>query len=158
MIDPMCLTACSRVSLRCSSYHGDPLNWDQPFTVSASCDECNAAPQHIHFSWILYVVDASSKPIADGKKGRFAFGWQPSLNRKYQTPFFSSSPVLLHGRSQPSGCRHGATLASDLSNSSFTRNLCPSGWGCVWKSREKAGRTRQEKWDGGGEEANSRCF
>lgn len=69
MMDFVCLAACSRVSLRYSQYHGDPLNWDQPFTVSASCDECNAAPQHVRFSWMLYLVDVSSKPTGEGNKG-----------------------------------------------------------------------------------------
>lgn len=78
------------MSVRCSRCRGDQLNWDQPFTVSASCDECNAAPQHSCFSWSLYLVDASSKPVVEGdKRGRFARGRQQCQDRKPHRPFYS---------------------------------------------------------------------
>lgn len=88
--DGCCVSDCSKVSLRCSQCRADRLNWDQPFAVSASCDECNAAPQHIRFSWSLYLVDVSSKPVVEGnKRERFACGRQQRQNRKPHIPFYS---------------------------------------------------------------------
>lgn len=69
-----CIVHSSKVSLRCSQRRGDQLNWDQPFTVSASCDQCDAAPRQIHFSWSLYLVQAASKPVLEGNKDEICTG------------------------------------------------------------------------------------
>lgn len=87
------MSDCSKVSLRCSQCRGDQLNWDQPFAVSASCDQCNAAPQHIRFSWSLYLVDASSKPVVEGNKR--LVGRQQRHKRKPPQTF----PLLFQSRS-----------------------------------------------------------
>lgn len=54
--------------MSCSQCQGDRVNWDQPFTISALCEGCDAAPQHIWYSWSLYLVNASSKPVLEGKR------------------------------------------------------------------------------------------
>ncbi|KAK5603956.1 hypothetical protein CRENBAI_025392, partial [Crenichthys baileyi] len=44
---------------------GDRVNWDQSFTVSAVCEDCNIRSELIHYAWSLYLVNASSKPIIE---------------------------------------------------------------------------------------------
>lgn len=43
------------------------MNWDQSFSVSALCEDCDVSPQHIQYTWSLYLVNASSRPVIEGK-------------------------------------------------------------------------------------------
>lgn len=52
----------------CSQCQEDRLGWDQPFTVSAWCEGCDLAPERTKYSWSLYLVNASSKPAAEGPR------------------------------------------------------------------------------------------
>ncbi|KAE8279963.1 Polycystic kidney disease 1 like 1 Protein abecobe [Larimichthys crocea] len=44
---------------------GDEVNWDQSFSVSALCEGCGIPPKDIQYTWSLYLVNASSKPVID---------------------------------------------------------------------------------------------
>ncbi|MED6272789.1 hypothetical protein CHARACLAT_000309 [Characodon lateralis] len=55
-------SASSEAFLTCQ---GDHVNWDQTFTVSAVCEDCNIHSELIHYAWSLYLVNASSKPIIE---------------------------------------------------------------------------------------------
>lgn len=44
------------------------MNWDQSFSVSALCEGCDISPRYIQYTWSLYLVNASSKPVIEGKK------------------------------------------------------------------------------------------
>lgn len=61
------LFLCRKAYVLCSQCQGDSVHWDQSFTISALCDGCNVAPEHIQFTWSLYLVNASSKPLLEGK-------------------------------------------------------------------------------------------
>uniref|UniRef100_A0A3B5BJT4 Polycystin 1 like 1, transient receptor potential channel interacting n=1 Tax=Stegastes partitus TaxID=144197 RepID=A0A3B5BJT4_9TELE len=54
-----------RVSVSCSRCQGDRVSWDQTFSVSATCEGCNIPAEHVQYSWSLYVVNASSKPVTE---------------------------------------------------------------------------------------------
>ncbi|XP_034038147.1 polycystic kidney disease 1 like 1-like [Thalassophryne amazonica] len=54
-----------KVSVDCPECEGDKVNWDQGFSVSASCDDCKVSPKQIQFTWSLYLVNTSSKPVRD---------------------------------------------------------------------------------------------
>lgn len=40
------------------------MNWNERFSITAACESC---PINISYSWKLYLVNASSKSIPDGK-------------------------------------------------------------------------------------------
>ncbi|XP_034562845.1 polycystic kidney disease 1 like 1 [Notolabrus celidotus] len=52
-----------KVSVHCSRCHGEQLNWDESFSVSSTCEGC--ASENVQYSWSLYLVNASSKPVTD---------------------------------------------------------------------------------------------
>ncbi|KAA8580858.1 hypothetical protein FQN60_013816 [Etheostoma spectabile] len=54
-----------KVSVHCPQCQGDQLNWDQSFSVSALCEGCDISPKYIQYTWSLYLVNASSKPVIE---------------------------------------------------------------------------------------------
>ncbi|KAG8009401.1 Polycystic kidney disease 1 like 1 [Nibea albiflora] len=54
-----------KVSVYCPRCQGDEVNWDQSFSVSALCESCGILPKDIQYTWSLYLVNASSKPVID---------------------------------------------------------------------------------------------
>ncbi|XP_068438427.1 polycystin-1-like protein 1 [Clinocottus analis] len=54
-----------KVSVYCPQCQGDLVNWHQPFSVSALCEDCDISPKFIQYTWSLYLVNASSKPIIE---------------------------------------------------------------------------------------------
>ncbi|XP_041670635.1 LOW QUALITY PROTEIN: polycystic kidney disease 1 like 1 [Cheilinus undulatus] len=54
-----------RVSVYCSQCEGDHLNWDQSFSVSAMCEGCDISSEYVWYSWSLFLVNASSKPVIE---------------------------------------------------------------------------------------------
>uniref|UniRef100_A0A3Q1IV35 Polycystic kidney disease 1b n=1 Tax=Anabas testudineus TaxID=64144 RepID=A0A3Q1IV35_ANATE len=54
-----------KVSLYCPQCSGDQVNWDQPFSVTAKCEDCGVSSDMIQYSWRLYLVNASSKPVTE---------------------------------------------------------------------------------------------
>ncbi|XP_078019104.1 polycystin-1-like protein 1 [Epinephelus lanceolatus] len=54
-----------KVSVYCPQCHGDRVNWDQSFSVSAWCEGCDISPEYIQYTWSLYVVNVSSKPAIE---------------------------------------------------------------------------------------------
>ncbi|XP_054863310.1 polycystic kidney disease 1 like 1-like [Amphiprion ocellaris] len=54
-----------RMSVSCPECHGDHVSWDQTFSVTAMCEDCNIPAEHIQYSWSVYVVNASSKPVTE---------------------------------------------------------------------------------------------
>ncbi|KAM4719111.1 polycystin-1-like protein 1 [Anableps anableps] len=54
-----------KVSVFCHQCQGDCVNWDQSFSISALCEDCNIRSELIQYTWSLYLVNASSKPIIE---------------------------------------------------------------------------------------------
>uniref|UniRef100_A0A667XXN0 Polycystic kidney disease 1b n=1 Tax=Myripristis murdjan TaxID=586833 RepID=A0A667XXN0_9TELE len=54
-----------KVSVYCLQCQGDQLNWDQAFSVTAVCESCDASPEDVRYTWSLYLVNASSKPVIE---------------------------------------------------------------------------------------------
>ncbi|KAM7390602.1 hypothetical protein PAMA_008670 [Pampus argenteus] len=54
-----------KLAVYCPRCRGDQVNWDQSFSVNASCEDCDVSPQHIQYTWSLYLVNASSKPVIE---------------------------------------------------------------------------------------------
>ncbi|XP_055007241.1 polycystic kidney disease 1 like 1 [Boleophthalmus pectinirostris] len=52
-----------KVSIECPQYQNNKVNWDQPFPVQAFCEQCKIPSTVINYSWSLYQVNASSRPI-----------------------------------------------------------------------------------------------
>lgn len=105
---------CRKVSVHCTQCQGDQVNWDQSVTVSALCEGCDIAPKYIQYTWSLYTVNASSKPVIEGKK-KDVCTWICAVNYHYfifkkknlTLIFFCSSSVLLYSGSQCSIRHHG---------------------------------------------------
>ena len=57
-----------KVSIYCPQCQGNHVNWDQSFSVSAVCEDCNIPAKLIQYTWSLYLVNASSKPVIEGKQ------------------------------------------------------------------------------------------
>ncbi|XP_074549754.1 polycystin-1-like protein 1 [Halichoeres trimaculatus] len=51
-----------KISVYCSQCQGELLSWDQSFSVSAVCEDCG---EYVQYSWSLYMVNASSRPVID---------------------------------------------------------------------------------------------
>ncbi|KAM9337218.1 polycystin-1-like protein 1 [Symphorus nematophorus] len=54
-----------KVSVYCPQCQGDQVNWDQSFSVSAMCEGCDNDPKYIQYTWSLYLVNVSSKPVTE---------------------------------------------------------------------------------------------
>uniref|UniRef100_A0A3B5LDR9 Polycystic kidney disease protein 1-like 1 n=1 Tax=Xiphophorus couchianus TaxID=32473 RepID=A0A3B5LDR9_9TELE len=54
-----------KVSVFCHQCQGDYMNWDQSFSIHALCEDCNIHSELIQYTWSLYLVNASSKPITE---------------------------------------------------------------------------------------------
>ncbi|XP_069561677.1 polycystin-1-like protein 1 [Brachyistius frenatus] len=54
-----------KVSVYCRDCQGDHVNWDKSFSVSAICEDCNIPVKHTQYSWSLYLVNVSSKPVTE---------------------------------------------------------------------------------------------
>ncbi|XP_050922890.1 LOW QUALITY PROTEIN: polycystic kidney disease 1 like 1 [Lates calcarifer] len=54
-----------KVSVYCAHCQGDQVNWDQSFSASTLCEDCDVSTKHIQYSWSLYLVDASSRPVIE---------------------------------------------------------------------------------------------
>ncbi|XP_051796475.1 polycystic kidney disease 1 like 1 [Acanthochromis polyacanthus] len=54
-----------RMSVSCPECQGDHVSWDQTFSVTAMCEDCDIPAELIQYSWSLYVVNASSKPVTE---------------------------------------------------------------------------------------------
>ncbi|XP_077365843.1 polycystin-1-like protein 1 [Festucalex cinctus] len=50
-----------RLAVSCLECEGDQVNWDQPFSVKATCEDCEVPPKHTQYTWALHLVNASSK-------------------------------------------------------------------------------------------------
>uniref|UniRef100_A0A3B3UTW8 Polycystin 1 like 1, transient receptor potential channel interacting n=1 Tax=Poecilia latipinna TaxID=48699 RepID=A0A3B3UTW8_9TELE len=57
-----------KVSVFCHQCQGDHVNWDQSFSIRALCEDCSIHSELIQYTWSLYLVNASSKPITEGKQ------------------------------------------------------------------------------------------
>ncbi|XP_037613525.1 polycystic kidney disease 1 like 1 [Sebastes umbrosus] len=54
-----------KVTVHCPQCIGDQVNWDQSFSVSALCEGCDISLKYIQYTWSLYLVNASSKPVIE---------------------------------------------------------------------------------------------
>nr|XP_046228097.1 polycystic kidney disease 1 like 1 [Scatophagus argus] len=54
-----------KVTVNCPQCQGEQVNWDQSFSVSTLCEGCDADPKFIDYTWSLYLVNASTKPITE---------------------------------------------------------------------------------------------
>uniref|UniRef100_A0A8D3B804 Polycystic kidney disease protein 1-like 1 n=1 Tax=Scophthalmus maximus TaxID=52904 RepID=A0A8D3B804_SCOMX len=54
-----------KLSVDCPHCQGDQVNWDQSFSVGASCEDCGVSHTHLRHTWSLYLVNASSRPVTE---------------------------------------------------------------------------------------------
>ncbi|KAM4534073.1 polycystin-1-like protein 1 [Odontesthes bonariensis] len=54
-----------KVSIYCPQCQGNHVNWDRSFSVSAMCEDCSIPAELIQYTWNLYLVNASSKPVIE---------------------------------------------------------------------------------------------
>ncbi|XP_054479391.1 polycystic kidney disease 1 like 1 [Anoplopoma fimbria] len=54
-----------KMSVYCRQCQGDQVNWHQSFSVSALCEGCDIYSKNIQYTWSLFLVNASSKPVID---------------------------------------------------------------------------------------------
>lgn len=58
--------------MSCTHCRGNSVNWNEQFSIFALCYECDSqpipnSPKNVTYNWKLYLVNASSKVITDGK-------------------------------------------------------------------------------------------
>lgn len=51
----------------CDHCQGSLVNWNEPFSVKAQCENCGMSPGDIYYTWKLYLVNPSSKAVVEGK-------------------------------------------------------------------------------------------
>ncbi|CAB1460970.1 unnamed protein product, partial [Pleuronectes platessa] len=54
-----------KLSVSCPRCQGDQVNWDQWFSVDTGCEDCDVSLAHITYTWSLFLVDASSRPVIE---------------------------------------------------------------------------------------------
>ncbi|XP_034428977.1 polycystic kidney disease 1 like 1 [Hippoglossus hippoglossus] len=54
-----------KLSVSCPRCQGDQVNWDQSFSVDTWCEDCDVSLAHIQYTWSLFLVDASSRPVTE---------------------------------------------------------------------------------------------
>ncbi|RVE58905.1 hypothetical protein OJAV_G00198750 [Oryzias javanicus] len=54
-----------QVSVHCPECQGDEVSCDQAFSVRAVCEDCNVSAGIVQYSWSLFLVNASSKPVTE---------------------------------------------------------------------------------------------
>ncbi|XP_053269030.1 polycystic kidney disease 1 like 1 [Pleuronectes platessa] len=54
-----------KLSVSCPRCQGDQVNWDQWFSVDTGCEACDVSLAHITYTWSLFLVDASSRPVIE---------------------------------------------------------------------------------------------
>ncbi|XP_055086265.1 polycystic kidney disease 1 like 1 [Periophthalmus magnuspinnatus] len=54
-----------KVSTECPQCQNNKVNWDESFSVQAFCEQCKLPSDFILYSWRLYQVNASSRPISE---------------------------------------------------------------------------------------------
>ncbi|XP_023689329.2 polycystin-1-like protein 1 [Paramormyrops kingsleyae] len=54
-----------RVHVYCDHCQGSLVNWNEPFSVKAECENCGMSPWDISYTWKLYLVNPSSKAVVE---------------------------------------------------------------------------------------------
>nr|XP_061820614.1 polycystin-1-like protein 1 [Nerophis lumbriciformis] len=54
-----------KVTVSCLQCEGDQINWDESFAIKALCEDCEVPTDQIQYSWTLYLINASSKPVEE---------------------------------------------------------------------------------------------
>ncbi|XP_062235998.1 polycystin-1-like protein 1 [Platichthys flesus] len=54
-----------KLSISCPRCQGDQVNWDQWFSVDTWCEDCDVSLAHLTYTWSLFLVDASSRPVIE---------------------------------------------------------------------------------------------
>uniref|UniRef100_UPI0025AE2B8E polycystin-1-like protein 1 n=1 Tax=Doryrhamphus excisus TaxID=161450 RepID=UPI0025AE2B8E len=54
-----------KVTVSCLLCEGDQVNLDESFSVKALCEDCGVAPNHIQYTWTLFLVNAASKSAVE---------------------------------------------------------------------------------------------
>jgi len=57
----------SNIHMSCKDCRGYSVNWNDQFSVSALCDDCGFNATNVTYHWKLYIVNASSKAVTEGK-------------------------------------------------------------------------------------------
>ncbi|KAM9826956.1 LOW QUALITY PROTEIN: polycystin-1-like protein 1 [Neosynchiropus ocellatus] len=52
-----------RMTVHCPECQGGQVNWDQSFTVISGCMDCDVSSENVQYTWNLYTVNASTKPV-----------------------------------------------------------------------------------------------
>ncbi|XP_053716853.1 polycystic kidney disease 1 like 1 isoform X1 [Synchiropus splendidus] len=52
-----------KMMVHCPQCQGDQVNWDQPFTLFSGCVDCDVSSDNIQYTWNLYTVNATTKPV-----------------------------------------------------------------------------------------------
>ncbi|XP_048833597.1 polycystic kidney disease 1 like 1 [Brienomyrus brachyistius] len=54
-----------RVHVYCDHCQGSLVNWNEPFSIKAQCENCGMSPRDISYTWKLYLVNPSSKVVVE---------------------------------------------------------------------------------------------
>nr|XP_019942839.1 PREDICTED: polycystic kidney disease protein 1-like 1 [Paralichthys olivaceus] len=54
-----------KLSVSCPRCQGDQVNWDQSFVVDTWCEDCDVSLAHIQYTWSLFLVNASTRPVIE---------------------------------------------------------------------------------------------
>uniref|UniRef100_A0A8C9W6B2 Polycystin-1-like protein 1 n=1 Tax=Scleropages formosus TaxID=113540 RepID=A0A8C9W6B2_SCLFO len=56
-----------KVHVYCNHCQGTLVNWNEQFSVTALCENCEMSPGNIFYTWTFHLVNASSKVITESK-------------------------------------------------------------------------------------------
>ncbi|KAL7835535.1 hypothetical protein SRHO_G00278820 [Serrasalmus rhombeus] len=110
----------SFVHISCKECRGNSINWNEPFSVTAMCENC---PETVTYSWKLYSVNASSKTVPEGP---FCSSVDISLPSKMEEDnlLFQKSEVT----TQTSAVRHSDKISSHYPSNSTGSVLLAQIW------------------------------
>ncbi|KAL6462894.1 hypothetical protein MHYP_G00293160 [Metynnis hypsauchen] len=110
----------SFVHISCKECRGNSINWNEPFSVTAMCENC---PETVTYSWKLYSVNASSKTAPGGP---FCSSVDISLPSKMEEDnlLFKKSEVT----TQTSAVSHSDKISSHYPSNSTGSVLLAQIW------------------------------
>ncbi|XP_069369205.1 polycystin-1-like protein 1 [Paralichthys olivaceus] len=105
-----------KLSVSCPRCQGDQVNWDQSFVVDTWCEDCDVSLAHIQYTWSLFLVNASTRPVIEGRiraslSNIVKFNISPTLSPG-EEPLYHSPGEFYPAEHQPSTDYLSLTLDS----------------------------------------------
>ncbi|KAL7840831.1 hypothetical protein AOLI_G00261540 [Acnodon oligacanthus] len=118
----------SFVHISCKECRGNSVNWNEPFSVTAMCENC---PETVTYSWKLYSVNASSKTVPEGPFCSSVDIRLPSKMEENNVLFQKSEMTT-----QTSAVSHSDKISSHYPSNSTGSVLLDQLWNKMYRSSD----------------------